>query len=250
MRQAIVIGNWKMNGTLESTRELLQRICSRVGREPCPCDIGVCVPYTLIPKAREVLAQSRVLLGSQNVADHPSGAFTGEISAQMLKEFECKLTIVGHSERRQLYGESDQLVAARFKRAVDEDLTPILCVGESLEQRESNETFSTVSMQLGAVIKLCGADFLKNAIIAYEPVWAIGTGKTATCDQAQEVHEFLRAQVAAYNSTLAENLPIVYGGSVKPDNAEQLFAMPDIDGGLIGGASLDAESFLTICYSV
>ncbi len=239
-----------MNGTLESSRDLLQKLRNRVDREGSRGEIGVCVPYVFIPEAREILNRSPILLGSQNVADQSSGAYTGEISARMLQEFDCRLAIVGHSERRLLYGESNELVAARFRQAIDSGLVPVLCVGETLEQRERGETFDTVLAQLNAVFARSGVQSLLNAIIAYEPVWAIGTGKTATGEQAREVHAFIRNKIAGIDEAVAEGLRILYGGSVKPDNARDLFSMPDIDGGLIGGASLDAESFLTICYSV
>lgn len=250
MRRAIVIGNWKMNGTLGSSRKLLQNLRDRVEREESRGEIGVCVPYVFIPLAREILDRSPILLGSQNVADQSSGAFTGEISAQMLKEFDCRLAIVGHSERRLFYRESSELVAARFKQAIDGGLVPVLCVGETLEQRERGETFDVVQSQLNAVLARSGIEALRNAIVAYEPVWAIGTGKTATSEQAQEVHAFIRDRIACLDEEVAGGLRILYGGSVKPDNAAGLFSMPDLDGGLIGGASLDADSFLTICYSV
>jgi triosephosphate isomerase (TIM) len=250
MRQSIIVGNWKMNGTSVSSRALLHAIVDHAGRDGSGGDIGVCVPYIFIPEARRIVDGSRVLLGAQNVADQPSGAYTGEISAQMLKEYECRLAIVGHSERRLHYGESNELVASRFKQAVDGGLTPILCVGETSDQRERNETFATIIAQLDAVLGVSGIQYFKNAIVAYEPVWAIGTGKTATSDQAQEVHRLIRNNIAGIDQTIADALPILYGGSVKPENAAELFAMPDIDGGLIGGASLNAESFLAICNSV
>ncbi|MGH8549190.1 MAG: triose-phosphate isomerase [Methylococcales bacterium] len=250
MRRSIVIGNWKMNGTLKSSRELLQTLRDQVDREYCGGEIGICVPYIFIPQARDILDGSRILLGSQNVADQASGAYTGEVSAQMLKEYDCRLAIVGHSERRLLYSESNELVAARFRQAFDVGLIPILCVGETLEQRERGETCETVLAQLETVFAGSGIHSLNKAILAYEPVWAIGTGKTATSEQAQEVHAFIRNKIACTDKAVADGLRILYGGSVKPDNARDLFSMPDIDGGLIGGASLEADSFLTICYSV
>ncbi|MGR9105991.1 MAG: triose-phosphate isomerase [Gammaproteobacteria bacterium] len=249
MRKPLVVGNWKMNGTVESSGQLLQELRDRIDAVPGQAEIGVCVPYLFIPLAQEILKGSRILLGAQNVADQSSGAFTGEISAGMLKEYNCRLAIVGHSERRLLYGESDELVAARFKYAVEGGLVPILCLGETLEQREAGATLSTVVRQLDAVIALCGVQSLHSAVIAYEPVWAIGTGRTATSDQAQEVHDGIRNKIAGLDKAVARGLRILYGGSVKPDNAAELFSMPDIDGGLIGGASLDAESFLKIYYS-
>jgi triosephosphate isomerase len=197
-----------------------------------------------------LLNDSRVLFGSQNVADRQAGAYTGEVSAQMLKEFGCTLAIVGHSERRALYGESNELVAERFRQAVGEGLVPVLCVGETLDQRQQDKTFDIIDAQLNAVLDTSGTEALDGVIVAYEPVWAIGTGMTATDEQAQEVHQYIRNRVADRNQTIAQELRIVYGGSVKPDNAARLFSMPDIDGGLIGGASLEADSFLSICCSV
>jgi len=198
----------------------------------------------------EAVKGSRLALGSQNVADKASGAFTGEVSATMLNEFGCKYALVGHSERRTYYGDTNATVAERFCQAQAQQITPILCIGETLEQREQELTFSVVDEQLDAVIALAGIDAFAAAVLAYEPVWAIGTGKTASDEQAQEVHQHIRQYLATKNPSIAENLTILYGGSAKPDNAKGLFAMPDIDGGLIGGASLDAESFLAIYHSV
>lgn len=247
MRRPLVVGNWKMNGTLESTKWLLADLLSGVNQ--VNADIGVCVPFVYIPAASEQLAGSKIFLGSQNVGDYEAGAYTGEVSAPMLKEFGCRFAIVGHSERRILYGETDQLVAARYAQALAGDVTPILCVGETLDQREGGETFDVVKRQLQAMFDVSGAESLNRAVIAYEPVWAIGTGKTATTEQAQEVHAFIRDCVSQHDGNTAEAVRILYGGSVKPDNAAALFAMPDIDGGLVGGASLDAQSFLAICKS-
>lgn len=238
-----------MNGTLQSSRDLLREIRSEIDRNPAKSEVGVCVPYIFIPLASDLLDGGRILLGSQNVADRAAGAYTGEISTAMLKAYNCQLAIVGHSERRILYRESSELVAARFKQAVAGGLVPILCVGETLEQREMGQTFDTVAEQIDAVLAVAGVQSLANAIIAYEPVWAIGTGRTASSDQAQEVHAFVRKKISGFDQLIADCLPILYGGSVKPDNAEDLFSMSDIDGGLIGGASLDAQSFLSICYS-
>jgi triosephosphate isomerase len=249
MRRSLVVGNWKMNGTRESVRRLLAEILAGVG-ESDRADVGVCVPYVFIPEVADKLKGSRVLLGAQNVADQESGAFTGEISAAMLKEFGCRLVIVGHSERRILYGESDQSVAKRYAKAIEHGLLPILCVGETLEQREAGETFAVIDQQLGAVLNSAGVRSLANAVIAYEPVWAIGTGKTATTEQAQEVHAYIRSKISNQDRAIGESIQILYGGSVKADNAADLFAMPDIDGGLVGGASLDAQSFLAICHSI
>lgn len=249
MRRPFIVGNWKMNGGRGSSKELLR--CLVHGAASIEnVDIGVCIPYVFIPEAAKLLVNSRILLGSQNVADQESGAFTGEISGPMLVEFGCKLAIVGHSERRALYGESSELVADRYRQAIASGLVPILCVGETLEQREQGKTFDVVDAQLSPVLELAGVASLNNAVIAYEPVWAIGTGKTATTDQAQNVHAMIRDRVASLDESIAANLRVLYGGSVKPDNAASLFAMPDIDGGLIGGAALDADSFLSICNAI
>ena len=248
MRRPLVVGNWKMNGSLASVRQLLAGILDGVGKDS-PCDVGVCPSFVFIPEVAEILKGSRVLLGSQNVADQASGAFTGETSGSMLREFGCTLAIVGHSERRIVYGESNELVAARYRQAVASGLTPILCLGETLEQREAGETFRVLEEQLGAVLSSAGVESLRQAVIAYEPVWAIGTGRTATTEQAQEAHAFIRARIAQENTAVAEGVQILYGGSVNAGNASALFAMPDIDGGLVGGASLDAAAFTTICKS-
>jgi triosephosphate isomerase len=248
MRRSLVVGNWKMNGSREKSRALIAGILAGLGSDS-KADVGVCPPFVHIPEVADLLKGSPVLLGAQNIADQDEGAFTGEISGSLLKEFSCRLAIVGHSERRALYGESDALIAAKYARAIENGLTPILCIGETLEERESDRTFSVIAKQLYAVLDLADVGSLAKAVIAYEPVWAIGTGRTASTEQAQEVHAWIRARVAEMNPGIAENLQILYGGSVKADNAEALFSMPDIDGGLIGGASLDANSFLKICHS-
>jgi triosephosphate isomerase len=248
MRRSLVVGNWKMTGSREKARALLEEILAGLGQD-VKSDVGVCPPFVHIPDIAKSLQGSSVLLGSQNVANQDEGAFTGEISAPMLKEFGCSLAIVGHSERRIIYGESSALVAARYAKAIQHGLVPILCIGETLEEREADRTFEVIGEQLDAVLNLSGVTSLAKAVIAYEPVWAIGTGKTASGEQAQEVHAWIRTRIAQLDATTAENLQILYGGSVKPDNAASLFAMPDIDGGLIGGASLVANSFLKICHS-
>jgi triosephosphate isomerase len=248
MRRSLVVGNWKMTGSREKSRALLTDILTGMVQVKT-VDVGVCPPFVHLHAASEALQGGSILLGSQNVADQDEGAFTGEVSASMLKEFGCSLAIVGHSERRMLYGESSALVAARYAKAIQHGLTPILCIGETLDERESDRTFAVIGEQLDAVLNTAGAASLAEAVIAYEPVWAIGTSKTATTEQAQEVHAWIRARIAQLDATVAENLLILYGGSVKPDNAAALFSMADIDGGLIGGASLDANSFLNICQS-
>ncbi|MEI7868102.1 MAG: triose-phosphate isomerase [Candidatus Methylumidiphilus sp.] len=248
MRRSLVVGNWKMNGSREKSRALLADILSGLVQF-AKADVGVCPPSVYLPDAAELLKNSSVLLGSQNVADQDEGAFTGEISALMLNEFGCSLAIVGHSERRMLYGESSALVAARYAKAIQHGLIPILCIGETLAERESARTFDVIGEQLDAVLSTAGVASLAKAVIAYEPVWAIGTGMTASTEQAQEVHAWIRERIAKLDASVAEKLQILYGGSVKPDNASALFSMPDIDGGLIGGASLDANSFLKICLA-
>jgi triosephosphate isomerase len=247
-RRPLVVGNWKMNGTRASAQALLADILAGLPAD-AKAEVGVCPSFVFIPEIAAALAGKSVLLGAQNVGDQDQGAFTGEISAPMLREFGCTLAIVGHSERRLVYGESDQLVAARYGKSLTYGITPILCVGETLEQREEGKTFAVIDQQLQAVFDLCGVGSLSKAVIAYEPVWAIGTGRTATTEQAQEVHAYIRGQIAKRDPEVAAGLKILYGGSVKPDNAQALFGMPDVDGGLIGGASLDAKSFLSICLS-
>lgn len=246
MRRKLVAGNWKMHGGLAQNAELLDAV--RAGMAGMPgVDCAVCVPFPYLAQAQKKLAGSNVKWGAQDVHQLDKGAYTGEVSASMLRDFGCGYVIVGHSERRAIYGESSQLVAEKFVAAQQAGLLPILCVGETLEQRESNVTEAVVAEQLDAVISLAGVQALRNAVVAYEPVWAIGTGKTASSAQAQAVHEFIRKRVAAQDSQIAAGLCILYGGSVKANNATELFAMPDIDGGLIGGAALVADEFLAIC---
>jgi triosephosphate isomerase len=246
MRRKLVAGNWKMHGSLAQNSELL--IAVRSGMDLIGgVDCAVCVPFPYLAQAQLVLAGSRVKLGAQDVHQLDKGAYTGEVSVSMLKDFGCQYVIVGHSERRAYFGESSSLVAEKFVAAKNAGLTPILCVGETLEQRESDVTESVIAEQLDAVIKLAGVASLQGAVLAYEPVWAIGTGKMASSAQAQAVHAFIRQRVAADDAQIASELVILYGGSVKANNAVELLAMPDIDGGLIGGAALVAEEFLAIC---
>lgn len=245
-RRPLVAGNWKMNGSRAESAVLVGAIkqgANTVSR----AEVAVCPPYILIPLVFEKLSGSRVAWGGQNLSAHQSGAYTGEISGPMLKDYGCTYVIVGHSERRAHYGDSDALVAEKFGAAQVVGLTPILCVGETLQEREANQTEAVVARQLKAVLDKHGIGSFKSAVIAYEPVWAIGTGKTATPQQAQDVHRFIRGRLAAQDKTVADNLRILYGGSMKGGNAKELLAQPDIDGGLIGGASLQAEEFLTIC---
>lgn len=210
-------------------------------------DAVVCVPFPYLAQAQAALAGSSIAWGAQNLSEQAKGAFTGEVSAAMLLDFGCTYVIVGHSERRSLYGESDALVASKYMAAQAVGLKPILCVGESLEERESGVTEAVVARQLDAVINAAGVASLANAVVAYEPVWAIGTGKTASPEQAQAVHAFIRNKIAALDAAIADQLVIQYGGSVKAANASELMVKPDIDGGLIGGASLVAEEFVAIC---
>lgn len=246
MRKPLVAGNWKMNGSTKSVRELLTGIKAGIGGVD-KCEVAVCPPYILIPQAQAELTGTPIPWGGQNLSTEKSGAFTGEVAASMLLDFGCAYVIVGHSERRTLYGEDDALVAKKYAVARAAGLKPILCVGETLDEREKGVTEEVVARQLDAVIELEGIKALDDGVIAYEPVWAIGTGKTATPEQAQEVHAFIRKRVADRDAKVAEGLRIQYGGSMKPDNAAELMAKPDIDGGLIGGASLKAGDFLGIC---
>lgn len=235
-----------MYGALVQNAELLDAV--RSGMEQIRnVDCAVCVPFPYLSQAQQKLSGSAVKWGAQDVHQLEKGAYTGEVSAAMLRDLGCSYVIVGHSERRAYYNEGSRLVAEKFLAAQRAGLTPILCVGETLEQRENGTTEEVVAGQMDALIQLGGVDVLRNAVVAYEPVWAIGTGKTATAAQAQAVHAFIRRRVASHDGQIAAELCILYGGSVKANNAAELFAMPDIDGGLIGGASLVADEFLAIC---
>jgi len=246
MRVSLVAGNWKMHGKLSENRVLLDAVAESAG-ELDRAKVAVCVPFPYLGQAQQVLATGPVRWGAQNVSQYPKGAYTGEVSAAMLCDFGCSYVIVGHSERRTLYGEDDATVAAKYEAAIGAGLIAILCLGETLQQREAGETQRVVDRQLSAVASRVCWQALKQGVIAYEPVWAIGTGKTATPEQAQAVHVFLRERVAQEEPEVARDLRLLYGGSVKAANAADLFAMPDIDGGLIGGASLDAAEFEAIC---
>jgi len=248
MRLKLVAGNWKMHGRIEWNRDLLNMIVAgTAGLQKAAC--AVCVPYPYLSQVQSLLKNTHVSWGAQNISQHVKGAYTGEVSAAMLTDFCCYYVIVGHSERRALYGEDSHMVSLKFKVAQDAGLVPILCVGETLEQREAGFTEKVVGEQLDAVIGLVGIDALARSVLAYEPIWAIGTGKTATPQQAQDVHVFIRNRVASHNVKVATELRILYGGSVKASNAAELFAMLDIDGGLIGGASLVADEFIPICLA-
>ncbi len=237
-----------MNGALSDAESLLDGVVSGLDGD-LNCEVVVCPPFILIPAAAKKLSGTPIIWGGQDLDTHDAGAYTGEVSGYMLKDFGASYVIVGHSERRSIYGESDNLVAEKFQQAQKTGLTPILCVGELLEEREAGHTESVVGRQLDAVLAMVGIEGLKNAVIAYEPVWAIGTGKTASSEQAQEVHKFIRTKLVDKDVDIANGLRILYGGSVKPDNAAELFANEDVDGGLIGGASLKVQDFLGICHA-
>jgi triosephosphate isomerase len=249
MRRKLVAGNWKMHGSLVTNKQLLDDVIKGLNgvRDG---DFAVCVPYPYLSSVKNLLQNTNIALGAQNVSQYEKGAYTGEISASMLNDFECRYVIVGHSERRALFGETSHIVAEKYVTVQKAGLIPILCVGETLEQREAGVTERIIEEQLTAVIDSAGIESLCKAVIAYEPVWAIGTGKTAEPEQAQDVHMFIRSFISRQNSNTAKELIVLYGGSVKANNAAQLFAMPDIDGGLIGGASLIASDFVAICQAV
>ena len=245
MRNFLVAGNWKMHGDEAANRELVAGILDGAPASD-RVSLLVCPPYPYLASVAAQLQGSAVELGAQNVSEHEAGAYTGEVAPAMLADVGCRYAIVGHSERRSLYGESSTQVAEKMAAALGGGLVPILCVGETLEQRESGSTEQVVAEQLGAAVERNGIAAFGSAVIAYEPVWAIGTGRTATPEQAQDVHRYIRSVLAGQDASVAENVQILYGGSVKGDNAAGLFGMPDIDGGLIGGASLKAADFLAI----
>ncbi|MDB5762598.1 MAG: triose-phosphate isomerase [Herminiimonas sp.] len=244
MRRKLIAGNWKMNGSLAANAALLAGIKAELG-EPA-CDVAVCAPAPYFAQCQAALSGSTIAWGGQDLSAHESGAYTGEVAASMLRDFGCQYVIVGHSERRAYHAETNELVAQKMLRALKAGLTPIVCVGETLAEREAEQTGRVVGQQIDAVLAAVDTEALANIVIAYEPVWAIGTGKTATPQMAQEVHAILRAALAAKNTAAAAGVRILYGGSMKPDNAKELLAMPDIDGGLIGGAALKAPDFLAI----
>ena len=246
MRQPLVAGNWKMNGSSESNRSLLEKLVA--GLETS-AEVLVCPPAVYAQQVRDQLAGTAVKVGLQNASHQPSGAYTGEVSPLMVKDLGIEYVIIGHSERRSLYGETDEDVAAKFCALVDNGLVPVLCVGETLEEREAGSTMKVVATQIEAVLRAAGPERLTNYVIAYEPVWAIGTGLTATPEQAQEVHAGIRELLKKYDDTMAAKTRILYGGSMKAANAAELIALPDVDGGLVGGASLVAEEFQAICHA-
>jgi triosephosphate isomerase len=245
MRQPMVAGNWKMNGSSDSVRELMDGI--KAGAGSANAEIVVCPPYVFLSEVNSSISGTDIKLGAQNMCDQDKGAFTGEVSGPMLNDMGCDYVIIGHSERRSLYGESDEVCATKYSAVLKNNLKPIFCIGEILDEREQGITEEVVSRQIDAILDTEGVASLANAVIAYEPVWAIGTGKTATPEQAQDVHAFIRSKIAQKDAGIAEGLRILYGGSMNAGNAAELRAQTDIDGGLIGGASLKAEDFLAIC---
>ena len=243
MRSKLVVGNWKLNGSLASNQQLLSALLREIPQGQAVC--AVCVPYPYLAQVQGLLQGSAIAWGAQDVGAQDKGAYTGEVSGPMLAEFGCRYAIVGHSERRTLFGDTDEGVVEKYAAAQRAKLTPIFCVGETLEERERGATESVLARQLDALLAK-GAGALPGGVIAYEPVWAIGTGRTATSAQAQEAHAFLRGRIAKQDAKVASQVPILYGGSVKGANAAELFAMADVDGGLVGGASLVADDFVAI----
>ena len=248
MRRPFVAGNWKMNGSRAHARALAAGVCAGV-RELPGVEVGLCPPFVHVGDVRAVIGDAPVLLGAQSCAGVEQGAFTGEVSAAMLADAGCAFVLVGHSERRTLCGEGDAEVARKAERALAAGLSPVVCVGETLEEREAGRTEATVARQLDAVLERVGPGDLARIVVAYEPVWAIGTGRAATPAEANAVHAFLRECVEAREPSVAAGLRILYGGSVKAENAALIFAEPDVDGGLIGGASLDVQQFVGICQA-
>lgn len=244
MRRKIVAGNWKLHGSRQFATELLGQVAA--GLPKSGVEVVILPPMPYLGELVEDFSGTGVAFGAQDVSSNEKGAYTGEVCAAMLHEVGARYGLVGHSERRQYHHESSELVARKFAAALHAGLVPVLCVGETLEQREAGQTEAVIASQLAPVLELVGAEGFANAVVAYEPVWAIGTGRTATKEQAQQVHAFIRGEVARIDARIADSLPIVYGGSVKPDNAGELFAQPDVDGGLVGGASLVAADFLAI----
>ena len=245
MRSKLVAGNWKLNGNLAANEALLGSLTRSIpANGPAAC--AVCVPYPYLAQVQGLLKGTGIAWGAQDVSRHEKGAYTGDVSASMIREFGCRYAIVGHSERRTLFGDTDAIVVEKFAAARRAGLTPIFCVGETLEEREQGATEKVLERQVSALTAKCGAQEVAGGVIAYEPVWAIGTGRTATSQQAEDAHAFIRALVASKDGAVAKGLRILYGGSVKAANAAELFAMPDVDGGLVGGASLVAEEFAAI----
>jgi len=250
MRRALVAANWKMHGNRAFIKELVTGLMPELAGGINGVDIVICPPFPYLQLTDALMSGTEIVLGAQNVATKDCGAFTGEVSGSMLAEFRVRYVIVGHSERRSLMSENDGIVAEKFQAAQLSGLIPVLCVGETLAERDSGVAEQVVSRQLAAVIERSGIAVFDRAVIAYEPVWAIGTGRSATVEQAQHMHAFIRQMIALLNTEVAQSIQIIYGGSVSTDNAAELFAQPDIDGGLVGGASLNADSFVRICQSV
>ncbi len=247
MRKALVAGNWKMNGDSQFVNTLMEKLVA--GSQIDNVDLLVCPPSVYLAQVKALAAGSAINVGAQNVSEFANGAYTGENSLSMLQDLGCECVILGHSERRSIFGETNETVAAKFIASVEAGIKPVLCVGESLEEREQGRTMAVVAEQINSVVRAAGIAKFADAVIAYEPVWAIGTGKTATPAQAQEVHAAIRALLAEEDSDIAQTMQILYGGSVNAANAEELFANPDVDGGLVGGASLKADDFITICQA-
>jgi len=246
MRRPVVVGNWKMHGSRADNARLVEELIAHYPADP-GADCVVCPPFVYLQEVGRLLREGQIGLGAQDVCAEGQGAFTGEVSAAMLRDVGCEYVIVGHSERRLLYRESDQLVARKFAAAChSKSLVPILCVGEQLTERDAGRTHEIVARQLDAALELCGPEALEQGMVAYEPVWAIGTGRNATPEQAQSVHVMIRERIAARDARIAAATRILYGGSLKAGNAAELFSMPDVDGGLIGGASLKADEFISI----
>ncbi len=242
MRRPVVIGNWKMNGGTAFTQDLLKTLADKWAGVH-QAEVAVCPPFPYLPLTSQVLENTNISWGAQDVSTQKNGAYTGEVAGDMLVDFGCKYVLVGHSERREYHGESSELVAQKFKAAVEQGMIPVLCVGESLEEREADKTFDVIGRQLLKVVDHCGLDMVAKGIIAYEPIWAIGTGKSATPQMAQDVHSYIREVLGPEG----DQMRILYGGSVKPETAEGLFGQKDIDGALVGGASLKAQDFVDIC---
>lgn len=248
MRRKLFVGNWKMNGSLVANGSLLRGL--KAGAMEAQGDLAVCVPACYLAQCSEILIQSGIALGAQDVSSHTIGAYTGEVSARMLQDFGCRYVIVGHSERREYHGETDEVIAHKAQRAMAAGLTPIVCVGETLAQREAGRTREVIEMQMNAFLSVLEPEEANELIIAYEPIWAVGTGRTATPEMAQEVHAMLRTILAKKSAEAGDLVRILYGGSMRPSNAHELLRMPDIDGGLIGGAALKAADFLAIAKAV
>lgn len=249
MRKKIVAGNWKMNTTVAEGVELAKAVVAKSAEVPAETGLIIAPPFTHLYAVNEVVKGTRVGLSAQNCADHEKGAYTGEVAVNMISSVGCQYTILGHSERREYYGETDEKLCTKIKLALEAGLSPIFCIGEKLEEREAGKHFEVVTAQVKNVLYTLTAEEMAKVIVAYEPVWAIGTGKTATAEQAQEIHACIRSVIAEKFGELANEITILYGGSCKPSNAKELFACPDIDGGLIGGAALKADDFIAIAMS-